>query len=298
MSKRTNLVLFITLIVAFGLLLFLSWLASISGDQLASRSPSLLEARFPQANQESEPNDTIDTANPINVDRTIVGRIPLTQTRDLDWFRLMLAATDIDHDLRANLEESFPDPDYILELNLYDAAGSLIDSASSGSSTSVYWTSAFITYYLRARAVFFDVGADRDADYELAVLYYPPTPTPEPIKPTLHISYREGAPGSVFTLTGLRFPRSDQVAIQVNGHPISAVSSSSGWFRFLLDTANADEGFYIVTTQIQSATAFEFFVLDSGESVREPQDDGPEFPVPPGIAFANRMFLPSIVNRE
>ena len=130
-----------------------------------------------------------------------------------------------------------------------------------------------------------------------------PTPTRMPNGPTLYISYREGAPGSIFTLTGTQFPAGEQVSIWINGHFIAAleaVGGSSNWFIFHLDTAHANEGLYIVTAQTQSVVTRESFVLDSHEPVREPItgpvfDTAPVFSVPANIAFTSQSFLPLII---
>ena len=130
-----------------------------------------------------------------------------------------------------------------------------------------------------------------------------PTPTRMPNGPTLYVSYREGAPGSVFTLTGLQFPAGEQVSIWINSHFIvamEAVGGSSNWFIFHLNTAYANEGLYIVTAQTQSVVTRESFFLDSYEPVREPItgpifDTAPVFSVPVNIAFTSQSFLPLII---
>ena len=130
-----------------------------------------------------------------------------------------------------------------------------------------------------------------------------PTPTRMPNGPTLYVSYREGAPGSVFTLTGHQFPAGEQVSIWINGRFIAAleaVGGSSNWFIFHLDTTDANEGLYIVTAQTQSVVTRESFFLDSQEPVREPNtgpifDTAPVFLVPVDIAFTSQSFLPLII---
>ena len=67
-----------------------------------------------------------------------------------------------------------------------------------------------------------------------------PTITPgSPYEPTLNISFREGAPGSIFSFTGLgyEFVPADPIIITVNGQHISTISGSSGWYDFLLNTS-------------------------------------------------------------
>ena len=129
-----------------------------------------------------------------------------------------------------------------------------------------------------------------------------PTPTRMPSGPTLYVSYKEGAPGSVFTLTGLQFPAGEQVSIWINGHfmaALEAVGGSSNWFIFHLNTTYANEGLYIVTAQTQSVVASESYSLDSQAPVREPItgpifDTAPVFSVPVNIAFTSQLFLPLI----
>jgi hypothetical protein len=128
------------------------------------------------------------------------------------------------------------------------------------------------------------------------------TSTPAPNGPTLYISFKQGAPTSKFTFTGLQFPANESVSILVNSQPITtmqAVPGLSNWFIFHLDTTQANEGLYIVTSQTHSVTRNESFVLDSNEPVREPLTgtlyvDAPIFLIPPNIAYTSQSFLPLI----
>jgi len=124
-----------------------------------------------------------------------------------------------------------------------------------------------------------------------------PTQTQAPYEPTLYISFREGAPGSIFTLTGLGFHDvpNDPVTITVNGQYVGTISGSSGWFVFLLDTTNADEGLYIVVVQTPGVTTSEYFRLDANEPLRQPINTGPTFMIPAGIAFISQQFLPAVM---
>ena len=129
-----------------------------------------------------------------------------------------------------------------------------------------------------------------------------PTATQSPNRPTLYISFREGAPASRFTFTGLQFPANEPVSILVNTYPITTMQTLSGvsnWFVFHLDTAQDNEGLYIVTSRTQSVTRSEFFILNSNDPVREPLTgtvfaDAPVFLVPIGIAYTSQSFLPLI----
>lgn len=132
------------------------------------------------------------------------------------------------------------------------------------------------------------------------------TSTPAPNGPTLYISFKQGAPTSKFTFAGLQFPANESVSVLVNSHPITtmqAVPGPSNWFVFHLDTALANEGWYIVTAQTQSATRNESFVLDSKYPVREPLTgtiyiDAPVFLIPPNIAYISQSFLPLITKSQ
>lgn len=121
-----------------------------------------------------------------------------------------------------------------------------------------------------------------------------PTQTAIPNGPTLYISFQEGAPGSMFSLTGLSFrPVSPQVTILVNGVFIGAIPGSQGWFVFYLDTTNAPEGLYIVVTQTETITRSVSFLLDNTLPIRPRVELGPGaiFPLPYGIPVG-RLFLP------
>jgi hypothetical protein len=131
-----------------------------------------------------------------------------------------------------------------------------------------------------------------------------PTSTPMPRGPTLYISYREGAPGSLFTLSGLQFPADQPQSVWINGHLITVLAPnpgySSAWFIFHLNTQQADQGSYLVQVQTQSATTLERFRLDAHEPVRQPIegpgfDQAPVFSVPDGIAFTHGLFVPFII---
>jgi hypothetical protein len=130
-----------------------------------------------------------------------------------------------------------------------------------------------------------------------------PTSTPAPYDPTLYISYREGAPGSIFTLSGLSFMPGEQVSLSVNGHLVGSVEVQTGsWFSLYLDTTQAAEGLYIVEAQAQSDINSEHFILDSSLPIRQPLDDpwfvgSPTFTLPVDIAFTHQMFLPMVVGQ-
>jgi hypothetical protein len=124
-----------------------------------------------------------------------------------------------------------------------------------------------------------------------------PTMTPASYDPILYISFREGAPGSIFTFTGGSYHDipNNPVTIMVNGRNIGAIDGSLGWFVFLLDTANADEGLYIVHVQTPGLEKTEFFKLDASQPVRQPINIGPELMIPAGIGFTHQQCLPVVM---
>jgi hypothetical protein len=125
-----------------------------------------------------------------------------------------------------------------------------------------------------------------------------PTITPgSPFEPTLNISFREGAPGSIFSFTGLGYyyVPNDPVIITVNGQYISTISGSAGFFDFNLKTSNAENGLYMVHVQTPGLERTEFFKLDPNEPVRQPINSGPEYTIPAGIAFTNQELLPVVM---
>ncbi len=125
-----------------------------------------------------------------------------------------------------------------------------------------------------------------------------PTITPgSPYEPTLNISFREGAPGSIFSFTGLgyEFLPSDSVIITINGQSIGTIVGSSGWYVFLLDTKDAEDGIYMVHVQTPGLEKTESFRLDPSEPIRQPIISGPKYTIPAGIAFKNQELLPAVM---
>jgi hypothetical protein len=122
-----------------------------------------------------------------------------------------------------------------------------------------------------------------------------PTQTPASYDPILYISFREGAPGSIFTLTGLSYRDvpNNPVTILVNGRNLGTLDGSQGWFVFLLNTKDAEEGVYMVHVQTPGMEKTESFRLDPDEPLRPPINPGPEFMIPAGIAFTNQELLPA-----
>jgi hypothetical protein len=114
-------------------------------------------------------------------------------------------------------------------------------------------------------------------------------------QPGLSINYNSGSPGSFFTLTGENFSSDSTATITVNGHMLGTVSTdSSGDMVFLLNTDQADEGYYATIASVNpSATAR--FLLDADEPLRPQDGTGVVFDVPSGIAFTSIVYLPLIL---
>jgi hypothetical protein len=295
-KTQTRLVFLVIWALAFGLLLLLGWILAVNGDPLLEPGISMPAATIYYRGEESEPNDTIDTANPISSFWTMVGQLPVTQSLDIDWYHLTLRDGDIGQLYEANLEEALPCADDFLRLGLFDADGDRVGENAGFGSVAIRWSTEVFTYYLKAWSDDAFGVADHDIPYELSVLPAP-TLTPYPEETVLHLSFREGAPGSLITVTGFNFPYSDQISIWLNGRFIGAVPGY-GWCQFQLDTAYAEEGLYIVVTQADSVAAAERFVLATDQPLRDPMGDGPIFPVPYNIAFSNQQRLPIVVNEN
>jgi parallel beta-helix repeat protein len=118
--------------------------------------------------------------------------------------------------------------------------------------------------------------------------------------PALAINYASGAPGSYFTITGADFPASSVAYIFVNTFPLGSVNvESSGTFTFLLVSAAAGEGNYLVTAS-GYPDAQTSFVLDNEAPQRPQEGEGEILNLPPGIVpegDLNYSFLP-FVTRE
>jgi hypothetical protein len=82
------------------------------------------------------------------------------------------------------------------------------------------------------------------------------------------------------------------VPLAVNGQVLGTVSTdASGHLVFLLSTAGADAGTYIVRAGANPGAAARF-VLDADKAIRPQEGDGPILSVPPGIAFTEFIYLP------
>ena len=97
------------------------------------------------------------------------------------------------------------------------------------------------TYCFRSRAM--DIDHNQEA-------YPEAEDTCTTVLPLLTINYPIGKPGSFFSLTGSGYPSSTTVTVTINGHDLGIVSTNStGGFGFVLNTSQASEGGYVVTTK-------------------------------------------------
>jgi hypothetical protein len=102
------------------------------------------------------------------------------------------------------------------------------------------------------------------------------------------------APGSYYTFMGSNFPPYSTANITVNENSLGTVpTDSSGGLTFLLETSQADVGYYNVTA-IVNPSASVSFVLDASQPMRPQEGDDPIFNVPEGIAYTHRILLPLI----
>jgi Tol biopolymer transport system component len=112
--------------------------------------------------------------------------------------------------------------------------------------------------------------------------------------PRMQISLNQavGQPGSLFVLSGSGMAPHDQVVISVNGRDLGdAATGADGSLDATLATTNADLGFYILTVQAGMSRSSASFYLQTG-LVQTTAATGPVFEIPPGIAFANFLYLP------
>jgi hypothetical protein len=114
------------------------------------------------------------------------------------------------------------------------------------------------------------------------------------IPASLNINYSTGSPGSYFTITGSNFPPSSTATIVVNTLTLTNTLTvdGSGSFAFLLDTSQADPGYYSVTATA-NPSAMTSFTLDPNSPLRPQDGSGPILNVPSGIAW-RVIYLPLI----
>ncbi len=116
-----------------------------------------------------------------------------------------------------------------------------------------------------------------------------------PAAATLTSNYTTGQSGSFFTFTGSNFPANGTATIIVNGVTLTNTLAidNSGGFVLLLNTSQADAGYYSVTaTTNPSATTS--FTVDPNAPLRPQEGSGPILNVPGGIAFTQFIYLPLV----
>jgi hypothetical protein len=97
-------------------------------------------------------------------------------------------------------------------------------------------------------------------------------------------NYAGGGPSSFFAITGHGFTPNSTATVVVNGHTLGDVATdAAGDCLFLLNTEQADEGHYLVTTTARPGVSTSF-VIASGEPVHPQEGDETIFRIPSGIA--------------
>lgn len=110
---------------------------------------------------------------------------------------------------------------------------------------------------------------------------------------SLVMNYNTGSPGSFFTVNGYNFSPADTVSILANGNLIGTVTAdSNGDLIFLIDSTNADTGFYNITTNIIDGPQVSFR-LSLDAPLRPQEGEGPILQLPVGIAY-QLVHLPFI----
>ncbi len=103
--------------------------------------------------------------------------------------------------------------------------------------------------------------------------------------PPLSINHASGGPGSFFTITGRGFPPNSTATFVVNSSTLGDVATdAAGDCLFLLATAQADEGRYVVTATVDPSASTSF-VIAPGEPVHPQEGSGTMFQIPSGIAY-------------
>jgi len=104
--------------------------------------------------------------------------------------------------------------------------------------------------------------------------------------PHLTVNYARGGPGSFFTVVGRGFPAQSKTAIVVNDCALGeVVTDAAGDCLFLLDSAQAGPGRYVVTTIAYPGTSTSV-VIAAGAPVHPREGSGTILRMPPGIAYA------------
>jgi alpha-tubulin suppressor-like RCC1 family protein len=115
------------------------------------------------------------------------------------------------------------------------------------------------------------------------------------VPPALLLNYTAGHSGSFFTLSGWNFPPNSTASLVVNGHTLTTTLAvnPTGGFTLFLDTAEADDGFYVVTAAVSPSASIRF-TLDANEPSWIQEGGGLTFQVPAGIAYTRTVYLPLV----
>jgi len=129
--------------------------------------------------------------------------------------------------------------------------------------------------------------------------------------PTLSLNFNTGRPGSPFWAIGVGFPSGEPAIVNINGQNITdnlLPADDFGNYHFILDSINADPGFYSVRLILNSTASAAYtwptttntsasvsFTLDDEAPLRPQAGAGVVLQVPPGIAITHQVFLPAIV---
>jgi hypothetical protein len=116
------------------------------GSDARSIQPFTLQTKFIAAADKGEPNNTLETATPVNLDTTIPANI--LPANDADWCRLEITTTGELHVLITNVA-----PDLELAMRLWDEGEQPISDwvyplAAGGDTTAVFPIAAAGVYYL------------------------------------------------------------------------------------------------------------------------------------------------------
>jgi len=111
----------------------------------------------------------------------------------------------------------------------------------------------------------------------------------------LTADYPSGKPGSFFTIEGFNFTANSTVTVTINSVPLGTVAADvAGTLGFLLDTAEADIGFYTVTATTPDAGSSTSFSLSVQNRIHEQDGSGTVFLVPGDIAIGT-IYLPLVL---